>query len=41
MKAFAAAYVANQDAITEEALFVPLSDEQKATQADELAKVTG
>ncbi len=41
VKAFAAAYVANQDAITDEALFVPLSDEQKATQADELAKVTG
>jgi len=35
--AFAEYYVANQDEIIVEALFIPLNDEQKATQAEELA----
>lgn len=39
VKAFAQFYVENQDALIEEALFVPLDDEQKAVQAEELADV--
>jgi phosphate transport system substrate-binding protein len=39
VKAFTQFYVENQDALVEEALFVPLDDAQKATQAEELAEV--
>ncbi len=39
VRAFADYYVDNQDDITVEALFIPLNDEQKATQQEELAAV--
>ncbi len=39
VKAFADFYVENQDEITVEALFVPLNDEQKATQQEELSAI--
>ncbi len=39
VKAFVNFYVANQDSLSEEALFVALSDDQKAEQATELAEV--
>ncbi|MDO8364637.1 MAG: PstS family phosphate ABC transporter substrate-binding protein [Actinomycetota bacterium] len=39
VKAFVQFYVDNQDAIATEALFVALDDEQKATQAEELASL--
>ncbi len=39
VKGFVQFYVDNQDAIIEEALFVPLDDEQTTTQAGELAKI--
>ena len=39
VKAFAEYYVENQDDLTTEALFIPLNDEQKAAQQEELAAV--
>lgn len=39
VKAFAEFYSANQDELTTEALFIPLNDEQKAQQEEELAAV--
>ena len=39
VKAFAEFFVANQDELTVEALFIPLNDEQKAAQQEELAAV--
>lgn len=39
VKAFTQFFVENQDALVEEALFVPLDEAQKATQAEELAEV--
>ena len=39
VKAFVNFYVENQDSLSEEALFVALSDDQKAEQATELAEV--
>jgi phosphate transport system substrate-binding protein len=39
VQGFVQFYVDNQDAIIEEALFVPLDDEQTTTQAGELAKI--
>jgi phosphate binding protein len=41
VKAFAQYYADNQEAITTEALFIPLSDEQSAAQQAELAEIEG
>jgi phosphate binding protein len=39
VKAFAEYYVENQDDLTTEALFIPLNDDQKAAQQEELAAI--
>ncbi len=41
VKAFAEFFLADQDALIEEALFVPLDDAQKTTQAAEVAEIVG
>jgi phosphate binding protein len=41
VKAFAEYYQTHQDDITVEALFIPLSDDQKAQQEEELTAITG
>jgi phosphate binding protein len=41
VKAFAEYYQSHQDDITVEALFIPLSDDQKAQQEEELTAITG